>query len=381
MKKRILFVITQFYKGGAEVALLNLLRNLSPDEYEVDLLIHDQVYIRGYVCLIDKLPSWVKVCNASQGEMQIVAYGKKALKKLLLRVTKRLISRKRAKQFVEGKHYDIAINYGEWMPPEFVAREVQASRKYNWVHGDLDKVEYLDPKVFFAWDSYYDGYIFVSKASMNDSCKAFPFLKGRCFVIHNMCDEDEIRTLAREPVEIPGLDGKHLLVTVANFRRQKNHLRQVEAMRILKNRGYNILWLNIGGNVDFKLMAKLKRKIREYGLDDSFILMKSNSNPYKYMARADAVPVLSDSESWSLVITEAKILGVPVIATPTSGALEQTRHGENGLIVEPDAEKIADAIGNYLDDIALKARLRKNLAGFSQAKQTLHQWTQLVGGK
>ena len=77
MKKRILFVITQFYKGGAETALLNLLKNISHDEYDVDLLIHDQVYIRGYVCLIDKLPDWVNVFNASKDEMGIIAYGKK----------------------------------------------------------------------------------------------------------------------------------------------------------------------------------------------------------------------------------------------------------------------------------------------------------------
>mgnify|MGYP000850517566 CR=1 FL=1 len=380
MKKKILFVITQFYKGGAEMALLNLLKNLSPEEYEVDLLIHDQVYISGYVCLIDKLPSWVRVCNASQGEMQLIAYGKKAIKKLVLRITKSLISRVTAKEFVKGKHYDIAFNYGEWMPPEFVACEVQADRKYNWVHGDLDKVEYLDPKVFFAWDKYYDGYIFVSESSMRDSCDAYPILNGRCRVINNMCNEEEIRVLASEPVGIPRVEGKHLLVTVANFRQQKNHLRQLEVMRILKSRGYNILWLNIGGNADINLLTKLKRRIKEYELDDAFILMDSNPNPYKYMVRADAIPVLSDSESWSMVITEAKILGIPVIATPTSGALEQIKHGENGLIVEPDAEKIAEAIGNYLDDISLQKRLRENLKGYSQAKHTLNQWTKLIGG-
>lgn len=380
MKKRILFVITQFYKGGAETALLNLLKNISHDEYDVDLLIHDQVYIRGYVCLIDKLPAWVNVFNASKDEMGIIAYGKKALKKIVLRITKKLISRKSAKQFVSGKHYDIAFNYGEWMPPEFIATKVKADKKYNWVHGDLDKVDYLDSKVFWTWDKYYDGYIFVSKASMYDSIKAFPGLKGRSFLIHNMCDEQEVLKLSRELVELPDLNNKHLLVTVANFRKQKNHLRQLEVMRILKSRGYNILWLNIGGNADINLLTKLKRRIKEYELDDAFILMDSNPNPYKYMVRADAIPVLSDSESWSMVITEAKILGIPVIATPTSGALEQIKHGENGLIVEPDAEKIAEAIGNYLDDISLQKRLRENLKGYSQAKHTLNQWTKLIGG-
>ena len=37
---RILFVINQFYKGGAETSLLNLLKQLSgKKEYEIDLMI------------------------------------------------------------------------------------------------------------------------------------------------------------------------------------------------------------------------------------------------------------------------------------------------------------------------------------------------------
>ena len=35
MKKKLLFVVTQFYKGGAEVALKNLFDVLSPEENEI----------------------------------------------------------------------------------------------------------------------------------------------------------------------------------------------------------------------------------------------------------------------------------------------------------------------------------------------------------
>ena len=42
MKKKLLFVTTQFYKGGAEMALLRLFRSLSPKEYAVDFLLTDR---------------------------------------------------------------------------------------------------------------------------------------------------------------------------------------------------------------------------------------------------------------------------------------------------------------------------------------------------
>ena len=42
-KKKLLFVINQFFKGGAETALLNLLLVLPQEQFEVDLLIFDQI--------------------------------------------------------------------------------------------------------------------------------------------------------------------------------------------------------------------------------------------------------------------------------------------------------------------------------------------------
>ncbi|MFR6378397.1 MAG: hypothetical protein ACLUN5_18935 [Oscillospiraceae bacterium] len=42
MKRTLLFVITQFYRGGAETALVNLLKALSPEDYAADLLVLNQ---------------------------------------------------------------------------------------------------------------------------------------------------------------------------------------------------------------------------------------------------------------------------------------------------------------------------------------------------
>ena len=64
-----------------------------------------------------------------------------------------------------------------------------------------------------------------------------------------------------------------------------------------------------------------------------------------------------------------------------SGALEQINHMENGILVEPKIEKIADTVENYLENNALQEHLRENLAGFSQRKHSLLQWEQLIEGQ
>ena len=61
-KVSLLFVITELYRGGAEVALINLLNKLDREAYSVDLLILSQK--PNNPSLVEEVPSWVQVCDA-----------------------------------------------------------------------------------------------------------------------------------------------------------------------------------------------------------------------------------------------------------------------------------------------------------------------------
>lgn len=67
-KIKVLFFINQFFKGGAESALLNLFNAIDSSQYDIDFLIYDQLIIDGVVSLIPRIPSWINVCNAAEGE-------------------------------------------------------------------------------------------------------------------------------------------------------------------------------------------------------------------------------------------------------------------------------------------------------------------------
>jgi glycosyltransferase involved in cell wall biosynthesis len=63
------------------------------------------------------------------------------------------------------------------------------------------------------------------------------------------------------------------------------------------------------------------------------------------------------------MVVEALAVGTPVISTDVGGVGEIVRDGVNGLLVpigDPDA--LAAAIGRYLGDEALQARLRSAAA-------------------
>jgi len=76
---------------------------------------------------------------------------------------------------------------------------------------------------------------------------------------------------------------------------------------------------------------------------------------------ADASILTSLWENFPHGVVESLAVGTPVIATRTGGVAEVVRDGENGLLVEPrDKDAFVAAVRRYLDDDALRDRLRAN---------------------
>lgn len=355
------------------MALLRLFQSLSPEEYEVDFLITDQMKLRDARSLLDEVPPWIRVLHAAKREGKLAVI-KKVWFKSVRRLTGYQMFRRNACRFVKGRTYDAAFSYGEWMPPAFVARKVHADQKMLWIHTDIDKARCINGDSLFRYDHAYNRYIFVSEHSRRCAERRFPVCKGKSVVVHNMCGDASVRTLAEETCS--GLERcqRPWLLSVGNFREEKNYPRQVEIMRILKERGVNLTWLCIGSRANVMIERQVRMQIHRYGLEKNFLLLGVRDNPYPYMKQADAVMSLSDYESWSLVITEAKLLGIPVIATPTSGAAEQIIDGKTGVIVPFEAAAAAERIRQFLDCPKEQQRIRQNLQGFSTKETVLEEF-------
>ncbi len=367
---KVLFVINQLFKGGAETALVNLISAMPTEKYQVDLLIYDQIDLPDTVTLIPNIPSHVKVYNTAEREKKL-AYIKKAIFKVCKKITGRTVFRKKAYRVFEENAYDIAISFGEWFSCSLVANRAKARWKYVWIHADADKADFFHPDIHLYHECF-DGFIFVSKNSKLAAEKQYPFLKNRGYIINNIINQDEVVEKSAESPSVSLPDGNlPRLVTVANVRPEKNHVRQIRVMKKLFDEGLRFYWINVGAQANPKLNEKIDAEIRKAGLEDYFLFTGATENPYSVIKRCDAVCVLSDHESWSMVITEAKAIGTPVIATKTSGALEQIIHKENGILCDFDEEDIADKIREFLTDSAIAERIRKNLRGFSSATDTL----------
>ena len=85
-------------------------------------------------------------------------------------------------------------------------------------------------------------------------------------------------------------------------------------------------------------------------------------------SRYDAVVVPSIEASQSGVVAAAHGFGLPVIATPVGGLIEQVADGRTGLLADAvSAEALARAMERWLVDADLRARLR---SGVMEVQQT-----------
>ncbi len=124
-------------------------------------------------------------------------------------------------------------------------------------------------------------------------------------VIHNPVDLETIKKLSTEAVDF-NFD-KFTFVTVGRLDQGKNHSLLIESMKEC-----NANLIIIGDGV---LKDELHQKVIEAKLDDKVFLVGFDSNPYKYMAKADAFIFASLYEGFPNVLIEALACELPIISS------------------------------------------------------------------
>ena len=86
---------------------------------------------------------------------------------------------------------------------------------------------------------------------------------------------------------------------------------------------------------------ELESLISQHKVMNTFHLIGFKENPYKYLSACDLYVCSSRREGFSTAVTEALILGKPVVSTCCSGAYELLgEHDEYGIVTENSEEGI-----------------------------------------
>jgi len=96
------------------------------------------------------------------------------------------------------------------------------------------------------------------------------------------------------------------------------------------------------------LRPSLEKLAAQLGLEGRVKFLGERHDIAAVLASMDVSVVPSFSESLSNAVLESMAAGVPVVATRVGGTPEVVRDGETGLLIAPDEEALAAAVGRFL---------------------------------
>ena len=121
--------------------------------------------------------------------------------------------------------------------------------------------------------------------------------------------------------------------------------------------------------------AETRRLVAELGLDDA-VTLPGRTDIRDWLERADVFVHTSRWEGFGIVLLEAMLAGLPVVATRVSAVPEVVADGETGMLVEPgDVAGVAEVLGALLADSGRATALgeagrRRAREEFSVARMT-----------
>lgn len=350
--RKVLFLIDSLTCGGAEKSLISLLPLLDYSKVQIDLMLVE----RGGV-FEQYVPKEVNVVTL----VQPGTFGLKMCQlcfSILLRILKKRHGAEVRWMAMSGayapleKEYDVAIAYQQGFPTYYVAKRVNARKKYAWVNADLKKAGYNEPYNRSFYDLY-DKVVPVSDV-LCEMMRNSGFVDGdKLLTIYDILNVDLIRKMSIEKVDVLTKQGI-TIVTTGRLAPPKNHVLAVETAALLKKKGGDFVWYFVGEGSE---RAHIEELIETYALQEQVKLVGMKSNPYPYMAMADVYVQTSSFEGFGLTLNEARILHRPVVSTNFPVVYNQIRDGENGLIAEMTPESVAEKIMRILKDDSLREKL------------------------
>lgn len=341
---KILFLIESLAGGGAEKVLATLVENIDKSKFDVT------------VCAISgggKYEDDVKRHCQYRALLKVPA---SIVSKILYYIKHHLIYKwlpvSLSYRLFVPKGFDVEVAFVEGFATKLLSYSSNG-RKIAWVHIDL-KNNHWTKSVYKSIEqekrvySRYETVVCVSETARKGFHNEFGELPNSVVTRYNPIDSSLIRTLAQEtqsgPHSVP------LLVTTGRLEMQKGYDRLVRIVKWLVDDGLKFkLWILGAGTQE----VSLKGYVKENGLTDVVFFLGFHSNPYKYIAQGDLFVCSSRSEGYSTAVTEALILGVPVITTECSGMKEMLNNGEYGVITDNDEEALYKGMKRLLEDKAL----------------------------
>ena len=382
MKKRLLFVNDEMVMGGVARILINTLKRLDYERYDVDVLI-----LHPHGELMQDLPKQVRILPSTNAFYGVDVVLREALKqrnwlgifrKFLLLGRMKLtnmsafIQRQRAE--LNLAHYDVEIAAKEGFCSIFVGYG-STHRKINWIHVDYSVSNYSKHHMRLMRDVLprFDAHIAVS----NQAKKAYEALfKVRpIHSIPNVMDVEGILNKLKEtPTHTLNPDLTNFIM-VGRLHPQKAMHRAIYAMKTLPKDVH----LHIVGEGPLK--RELVQLSEALNLTERVLFLGQLTNPLPLIKQADCFLLPSLYEGYPTTVIEAFLAGVPVLACRVAGVDQQIVEGENGWVVANDEAAFSLKLQELVAQPKHLIQAKTTLVGYRYANdQYLQRFMDVVEG-
>ena len=333
MKKKLLFTAYNLGLGGIETALINLLKRLDYNKYDVSLILEKKEGI-----FLNNVPKDVKIFEYKISNNKFVLFRKIYNRLKLIKWERKLRNK-----------YDFSCSFATYSIPGAHLALCASENNTLWMHGNYYVLyEHNENKMREFLDSVFikkfKRIVFVSNENKNDVCKHYEAIKDKAVVCNNFINGDEILAKSKEKC-----DYKKDKMTLVNVGRHEEHQKRltriIDASKKLKDEKYDFKVLLIGDGPD---SDKYRKIIGEKGLEDTIIMLGRKKNPFPYYKLADAVLLSSDYEGYPVVFLEAMVLNRPIISTKVSDYEDLNK--KYGIFCDLNTDDVYNNIKNFLDN-------------------------------
>lgn len=381
--KRILLFSHAMEIGGAERGLLGLLDAFDYSRVLVDLFLLKHSgellpFVNPNVNLLPEKPPYASMMRSvwdvvRKGHFSIAAgrlYGKVRAKhynkvhcvssqndtalQYMHKYSKRCLPE------INDMEYDLAISF--LTPHYIVAEKVKAKEKIAWIHTDYSVVDTDVNSALQMWGRY-NHIMSISPKVTESFIQKMPSLKDKIVLFDNILPEKLIRNQADAFVPEDMTNDRNIIkiLSLGRFCNAKNFDNVPEICVGLRKAGLQVKWYLIGYGGDEEL---IRRKIKEFNMQEYVIILGKKENPYPYIKACDVYIQPSRYEGKCVAVREAQMLGIPVIITNYTTSASQLEDGVDGVIVPQEMQACIKGIAAVLQN----KKLLKTLSGNCQKR-------------
>lgn len=336
----VLFIIDELCRlGGAEGALLRMIRLLPPEKYRASLVTFrlDPTVFPDFPCPFYLLPL------RRTYDADAVKVGLKL------------------RSLIRSQNVAIAHTFFEtsdlWAAPiakfSGVPILISSRRDLGILRSSKHHLAYRFVNRFF------DRVLAVSEEVRTYCLRHDGLPPQKVVTLHNGIELDQFHNQAGVSRADLGCEAaSHLIITTANVRRIKGLDVLLRAAAIVQREFPRAVFLVVGGVLEPEYFRELEELTRSLALSDTVKFLGARNDVMPLLAASDVFCLPSRSEGFSNALVEAMACGLPCVATRVGGNAEALTDKESGFIVEADApEPLAQRLLTLLRDPELRRRM------------------------